>query len=148
MYIVAPEELTERSDQNYEDLLELAEQLIDEKSPSASATIFTKYHPATRLDPPEWEDTETTLDYENIPESAIENLKENVRDELWDNTEHGEYPSKENWFNLLKPCMTEKKWDDILYAWTQRWQNELDEAAQELFNDRREYTYACTYDCY
>lgn len=131
----------DREKTNQLDLIEMAEDIAYEKSPSMDVTIYTKYYPPTRLDPPEWDEEETTVEYEDMPESARKDLTDQIIDTCMDDLVcDGIYDSKEAWLLSIKQKIDDNLWSKILRSWESASYDKVQEFAQNQFDER------CTYE--
>jgi 50S ribosomal subunit-associated GTPase HflX len=132
-YQVVTDESDARYQQNIEDLEEYVENLMDELQPSITVTIFTKYHPATRLDPPEWEDEEVTVGFSDLDEDVVDDLKDRLMETLEENMDDGVFDSKDAWFKSLEKIDT----SSVISAWENANEESVQKSEQSSYEDKQ-----------
>lgn len=125
---------TERDEANRRDLVDFARDLAREKAPSMTVTICTKKYPATRFDPPEYEEEETIVDYEDMSSSVEDDLVDQIIDVCMDELAYdGVYNSKDAWLLDIQSKMNDNVWSRILDNWESVAYDKVQEFAQDRF---------------
>jgi len=114
----------------------IAESIIDEKQPGITVTIYTKYYPPTRLDPPEWDDEERDVEYGSLPDSVQEDLQDRVIEALSETLDETVFDSENDCKSYILSNFTDKDWERIVNSWSESNYDTVQERAQEDFNNR------------
>lgn len=137
--------------QNLADIKSLADDIADSKEPDFETIVFTKYYPATMIDPPEWDEEDATVRYSDLTDDITDDLKNRINEKLCDIAEDRTYASKEDFFDRLKADF-DKSWNDIKDRWNRDNAETGQSIAQEEYEQRMEalaeqqYEYAYNYD--
>ena len=113
----------------------IAEDIIEQRQPDITVTIYTKYYPPTRLDPPEWDDEERTVEYCDLPDSVQDDLQERVVEALTDMLDQQLFNSKDECKAYLLEQFTDDDWNNVVRAWDSFNNDRVQEKAQEEFDN-------------
>lgn len=135
MYRVSIDENTDIYKQNLTDLTELASIIIDDNQPCIDSYVCTKYYPATRYDPPEWEISEAQLEYNDLPDKMVDSLVDDIVDVLTELMNDATYNTKQVWFDELTSKLTDTKFDKIVLRWSERWEDDVHSILQDAYDN-------------
>lgn len=121
---------------NGQEFLEsIAEDIIEQRQPDITVTIYTKYHPPTRLDPPEWDDKELTVEYCDLSDSVQNDLQERIVEALTEMLDQQLFNSKNECKVYLLEQFTDDDWNNVMQAWNSFNNERVQEKAQEEFDN-------------
>lgn len=114
----------------------IAANIIDNKQPSMTVNIYTKYYPPTRLDPPEWDDKDVDVDYGDLPDSVQDDLQERLVEALAETLDEQTFESEKACEQYILNHFTNTDWDYVMNAWSDSNNDCVQEKAQEDYDNQ------------